>query len=65
MGMRTGPYKNTFLASASLPGIDKTDTLSNTPSGSGMKRIQRVNKLSPGNLHMTQSPPLSHYEAFS
>lgn len=61
----SGPYKKNFVASASLPGIDKTDTLSNTPSNYRMRRIQANKKLSPGNLHLTQSPPLSNYEGFN
>ena len=48
---RTGPYKKAFVASASLPGIDKTDTLSNTPSNYRIRRAQG-SKLSPGNLRM-------------
>lgn len=61
---RTGPYKKTFVASASLPGIEKTDTLSNTPSNYRVRRLQGAKRLSPGNLHLTQSPPLSNYEGF-
>ena len=61
---RADPYKKNLVASASLPGIDKADSLSGTPSY-GIRRAQGGNRLSPmGNLHSTQSPPLSQYKGF-
>lgn len=47
-----------------MPGIEKTDTLSNTPSNYRVRRLQGAKRLSPGNLHLSQSPPLSNYEGF-
>ena len=61
---RVDPYNKNLVASASLPGIDNNDSLSGTPS----YRIRRLqahsgNRRSPmGNLHSTQSPPLSQYK---
>ena len=59
----TAPYKKSFVGSgSSLPPMDKTDTLSNTPRRQNIRQIRNQNRLNTGNLHLTQSPPLSNVD---
>jgi hypothetical protein len=62
----TVPYKKSYAGlGGSLPPVDKTDTLSNTPRRQNIRVIPRDHhRLSTGNLHLTQSPPLSTIEGY-